>query len=153
MKRLSKLWLTEKQIADETKLIHAGYLFLCALKHSNPIPLHHIVMGREPIVASAVKPQEYLVAASPDSREEDLPVKATILAISNNATFFVARNAGLTVWSPEEKYQGWIKELMDHWLEAVDISKSVMSKWPHMPFPTIPRSLSQQKKRVRKGTH
>ena len=46
---------TSKTVAlkQEIDQIGASYLFLCSLEHGNPIPLRHVIGGRDRIVGQA----------------------------------------------------------------------------------------------------
>jgi hypothetical protein len=126
-------------ISEESELISASYLFLCSLKHGNPISLRHIVGGRDKIVGPAFTDGGFPVMALPDTRPEDNIVKAVVLTTANNSTFYVARNAGLTVNDESQQADKWFKELMSRWSQSFQEHKDTLDNLGMMPFPTIPK--------------
>jgi hypothetical protein len=123
----------------EVELIGASYLFLCSLKHGNPIPLLHTVGARDDIVGPAFADGGFPVMALPDTRPEDNIVKAVVLTVANNSTFYTTRNTGLTVNDESEDAQKWFQELMNRWTQAIKEHREAMDGLGDIPFPTIRR--------------
>lgn len=123
----------------EVEVIGASYLFLCSLKHGNPIPLLHTVGARDDIVGPAFADGGFPVMALPDTRPEDNIVKAVVLTVANNSTFYTTRNTGLTVNDESEDAQKWFQELMNRWTQAIKEHREAMDGLGDIPFPTIRR--------------
>ena len=126
-------------IKKEIDVIGASYLFLCSLKHGNPIPLRHVVGGRDKIIGKAFNDGGFPVMALPDTRPDDNIVKAVILTAANNSTFYVMRNTGLTVNDESDISDEWFKGLMSQWSNSVTKHKETLDGLGEMPFPTIPK--------------
>jgi hypothetical protein len=126
-------------LKKEAELIGASYLFLCSLKHGNPIPLRHVVGARDNIVGPAFADGGFPVIALPDTRPEDNIVKAVVLAAANNSAFYVVRNTGLTVNDETDKADKWFRELKEKWSQSVKQHRDAMDGLGKMPFPTIPK--------------
>ncbi len=126
-------------LKKEIDLIGASYLFLCSLKHGNPIPLRHVVGGRDDIVGPAFTDGGFPLMALPDTRPEDIIVKAVILTAANNSAFYTMRNAGLTANDESDKADKWFKELLKRWSQSSKEHKDALDRLGYMPFPTIPK--------------
>lgn len=126
-------------LKQEIDLIGASYLFLCSLKHGNPIPLRHVIGGRDRIVGPAFADGGFPVMALPDTRPDDNIVKAVILTAANNATFFTMRNAGLTANDESDFSDKWFKDLKHQWTKSVQDHRAALDGLGKMPFPTIPK--------------
>lgn len=126
-------------LRQEIDLINASYIFLCSMKHGNPIPLRHVVGGRDNVVGPAFTDGGFPVMALPDTRPEDNIVKAIVLTVANNSAFYLIRNAGLTVHDESEDTGRWFRELSRRWSQSVQEHKDAMDGLGMMPFPTIPK--------------
>lgn len=126
------------KLEDEIKLISSTYMFLCSLKHNNPIALRHTVGAKDDIVGASII-NGFPVMVLPDTRDSDLPTKATVLIAAINSTFYVLRNVSLTVINNSGEYNEWIQKLFKEWNNAVDVAKEYLPKYGPLPFPTIPK--------------
>jgi hypothetical protein len=126
-------------LKNEIDLIGASYIFLCSLKHGNPIPLRHVVGGRDRIIGPAFADGGFRVMALPDTRSDDNIVKAVVLTTANNSTFYTMRNTGLTVNDESDAADKWFRELMGRWSKSVQEHKDALDSLGKMPFPTIPK--------------
>jgi hypothetical protein len=126
-------------LKNEIDLIGASYIFLCSLKHGNPIPLRHVVGGRDRIIGPAFADGGFPVMALPDTRSDDNIVKAVVLTTANNSTFYTMRNTGLTVNDESDAADKWFRELMGRWSKSVQEHKDALDSLGKMPFPTIPK--------------
>lgn len=71
---------SESEYEEGWRQVYSAYKWLCQVKHPTlPSAMHDAF-------AASVREGEYVVMAAPDPREADLPVKATILAISLGRT-------------------------------------------------------------------
>ncbi|MGE6577409.1 DUF5677 domain-containing protein [Paenibacillus xylanexedens] len=125
-------------VDDEIKSINSTYMFLCSLKHNNPIPLRHTVGAKDDFIGASIT-DGFPVMALPDTRDSDLPTKATVLIAAINSTFYVLRNVSLTVINDSGEFNEWIQKLFKEWNNAVDVTKENLPKYGPMPFPTIPK--------------
>ncbi len=83
---LARLWQGEAQQKGKPfdqdeygkawREIYSAYKWLCKIKHPTLRSVTHDAF------AASVRPDEYVVMAAPDVRDEDLVVKATVLMIS-----------------------------------------------------------------------
>lgn len=137
--RRANIQVDPTSLNREVELIGASYLFLCSLKHGNPIPLLHTVGARDDIVGPAFANGGFPVMALPDTRPEDNIVKAVVLTAANNSTFYTTRNTGLTLNDESEDAHKWFQELMNRWTQAVREHREAMDGFGYMPFPTIRR--------------
>lgn len=126
-------------LKNEIDLIGASYLFLCSLKHGNPIPLRHVVGGRDRIIGPAFTDGGFPVMALPDTRSDDNIVKGVVLTTANNSTFYTMRNTGLIVNDESDVADKWFRELMYRWSNSVQEHKEALDSLGNMPFPTIPK--------------
>jgi len=126
-------------LKQEIDLIGASYLFLCSLKHGNPIPLRHVVGGRDKIIGPAFADGGFPVMALPDTRPDDNIVKAVVLTAANNSAFYTMRNTGLTVNDVSDVSDKWFGDLMHQWSKSVKEHKDALDSLGKMPFPTIPK--------------
>ena len=129
----------EGTVKKATELINASYVFLCSLKHSNPISLRHAVGARDNIIGSSFKDGGFPVISLPDTREEDNSTKATILVTANNSTFYITRNVMMAGKDDSAEWQSWFTTFNLKWDEVAKSSKLGLSNFGSMPFPTIMR--------------
>lgn len=129
----------EGTVKKATELINASYVFLCSLKHSNPIPLRHAVGARDNIIGSSFKDGGFPVISLPDTREEDNSTKATILVTANNSTFYITRNVMMSGKDDSAEWQSWFTTLNLKWDEVAKSSKLGLSNFGSLPFPTTMR--------------
>lgn len=112
------------------RVIGAQYIFLCSLKHGNPIPLRHLAGGRYRSFRS-------LVMALPDTRPADNVVKAVILTSANNSAFYTLRNAGFAAKDESEESSNWFSELAERWALSGRQHEEGLNGLGDLPFPTI----------------
>jgi len=84
-------WQKESRHKSDWREIYAAYKFLCKIKHPTLRSTMHDAFS------AAVKDGEFVVMAAPDVREEDLPLKATILAISISRCYQAVRQFAIAL--------------------------------------------------------
>jgi len=87
--------------------IYSAYKFLCKMKHPTLRSTMHDAFS------ATVKGVEFVVMAAPDVREEDLPLKATILAISISRCYQAVRQFAIALKcdSHSEYYKSFIDRM------------------------------------------
>jgi hypothetical protein len=68
--------ITEREVEIHWRTIYAQYKWLCKIKHPNFLSALH------DSGASAVNPNDYIIMAVPDTRDEDISNKVTIISTS-----------------------------------------------------------------------
>jgi hypothetical protein len=115
--------------------INGAYIYLCSLKHSNPIPLRHVVAAR--VDEAGLGEGQSQFAVLPDTRPEDNIVKIVILAEANMGTFLVTSNAANTAEGISLELVNWLRRLSQVQAQHVNIFNQLGDEFGPMPFPTI----------------
>jgi len=140
--QLSKLMATQNQ--DEAAIIgksfsekdfdliwrevYASYKFLCKIKHPTSRSTIHDASS------ASINSNEYVVIAAPDLRQEDLPLKATVLLISISRTYQAIRRFSLSLecQTDDPYYEDFINRMKNIAQDAEEAFKQITKN--HLPF-------------------
>lgn len=133
---------TQEELKSEIDLEYGLYVYLCSLKHINPIPIWHTS------TTSVSKQLRDLGFTSlnviPDIRPEDTVVKVVILSSANQKTAEIAINVLHTSESITVNKVAWFQLVNDIQKENLNITRDMYTKHGSMPYPTIPRDNYKQ---------
>lgn len=130
--------IDQKTLSSAKQDVDGAYVFLCSIKHPNPIPMlrHTATTNLDNFESDKAT---YRFGIFPDSREEDEIVKKVILSEANQRAISVAQNTANTAPELSERQAKWLNELLEIQSRQVEIYQQLANPNSKMPFPTIRR--------------
>jgi hypothetical protein len=120
---------TDEELEYASNMLYAHYVWLCMIKHPNMQSVIHDALSTK------ISDGQYAVMVAPDTRPEDLPNKAEILAIILNRIACAIDDFGLA-YDLDHKHQR-----VTHWQKRLDsilpsihkVIDPIMEKFPNTP--------------------